>query len=82
MCIRDRAWGLSTATREELSIELFEYSIALYPDSPKSYRNYGYFLQHIDKPKQALEQFEESLKILDDEEVRRVRDELVKELKE
>ena len=74
-------WGLGTAGRDDLAVELFLYSIELYPGSPKSLNYFGSYLRNSDRPKEALVQFEKSLQLLEDDEIRTIRNELVEELK-
>ena len=63
------AWGLDVE-RNDLSRSLFEYNISLYPDSPEVYSSYGYSLERNGLLREALVQFEKSLTLEENPDVR------------
>jgi len=74
------ALGLNSVGRQDLSIDLFNYNIELYPDRPNVYNSFGYYLHEINHIREAIEQFDKSLKLEDNEYIVELRSKLHKEL--
>lgn len=74
-------WGLATAEREDLAIDLLNYGIELYPKRPSIYATYGNFLRHIGDNKKAIEQYEKSLELRNDRTILEAKNDLIKEIK-
>ena len=66
------AFGLAHFGRDDLSIDLFNYNISLYPDRPTVYNNKGYFLQNNGNTDEAIELFEQSLNLKQDDNISKI----------
>jgi len=76
------AWGIGISGNKNLAKLMFLYNIELYPDSSNAYSYYGNYLNSVGESKKAIEQFEKSLELEIDENVLRLRNETIKEMKE
>lgn len=66
------AYGFAHFGRKDLSIDLFDYNIELYPNHSSVYNTKAFFMLNLDKKKEAIELFNKSLLIKEDGEIRKV----------
>lgn len=74
--INSWAYGLANYNRSDLSIDLFDYNIKLYPNKASVYNSKGFFLMNSGKKKRAIHLFEKALKIKEEEAIRNILEEL------
>ena len=74
--INSWAYGLDHFGRRDLTIDMFDYNIKLYPNSPTVYNTKGHFLLNHENENEAIRLFEKSLSIKENEDIRKVLEEL------
>ncbi len=70
------AYGLSQFDRRDLSVDLFDYNIELYPNRASVYNSKAYFLLNESKKVEVIKLLEKSLKLKKDEEIIKTLNEL------
>lgn len=75
------AWGYGEDVRTRPTAhDMFHYSIELYPDLPKTYSNYGYFLYSKGEYFEAIKQYDKSLELEMNESLLEFKNEIAKEM--
>ena len=80
--INSFAYGMGDSGRHDLAIDLFKYNAELYPNRPTVFNSFGFYFMNIDARTEAIEQFDISLGLKNDENILEFRNQLYREMNE